>query len=53
MAFEINRSGLDLKSKYLDVTSNNIANANSFGFKKSINLLMCFLPGNLQKHQRP
>jgi flagellar hook protein FlgE len=35
MAFEINRSGLDAGQKYLDVTSNNIANANSFGFKKS------------------
>tara|TARA_B100001094_G_scaffold333444_1_gene412445 strand:- start:7971 stop:9572 length:1602 start_codon:yes stop_codon:yes gene_type:complete len=35
MAFEINRTGLGVSQSYLDVTSNNIANASSFGFKKS------------------
>ena len=35
MAFEINRTGLDSSQKYLDVTSNNIANASSYGFKLS------------------
>lgn len=33
--FGIPLSGLNASQKYLDVTSNNISNANSFGFKKS------------------
>ncbi len=33
--FGISLSGLNASQKYLDVTSNNISNANSYGFKKS------------------
>ncbi len=33
--FGISLSGLNASQKYLDVTSNNIANSNSYGFKKS------------------
>lgn len=33
--FGIPLSGLNACQKYLDVTSNNISNANSYGFKKS------------------
>ncbi|MCR5083903.1 MAG: flagellar hook-basal body complex protein, partial [Succinivibrionaceae bacterium] len=33
--FGISLSGLNCSQKYLDVTSNNIANANSIGFKRS------------------
>ncbi len=33
--FGIPLSGLNASQKYLDVTSNNISNANSYGFKKS------------------
>lgn len=33
--FGISLSGLNASQKYLDVTSNNISNSNSYGFKKS------------------
>lgn len=33
--FNTSISGLNGSQKYLDTTSNNIANANSYGFKKS------------------
>lgn len=33
--FGISLSGINASQKYLDVTSNNISNANSYGFKKS------------------
>ena len=33
--FGVSVSGIKNSQKHLDVTSNNIANANSYGFKKS------------------